>query len=90
MNFFRIDGRSGPNILRLDFLFHIYIVNCILIKKICYPKYNYMYYMYIIIIIIIIIICYTIYNIQYTYSIYYYYIIICHVEMIDRSKKRAR
>ena len=38
MDFFRIDGRSGPNILRLDFLFHIYIVNianCILIKKIC-------------------------------------------------------
>ena len=36
MDFFRIDGRSGPNILRLDFLFHIYIVNianCILIKK---------------------------------------------------------
>ena len=37
MDFFRIDGRCGPNILRLDFLFHIYIVNianCILIKKI--------------------------------------------------------
>ena len=36
MDFFRIDGRCGPNILRLDFLFHIYIVNianCILIKK---------------------------------------------------------
>ena len=36
MDFFRIDGRSGPNILRLDFLFHIYIVNianCILIKR---------------------------------------------------------
>ena len=37
MDFFRIDGRTGPNILRLDFIFHIYIVNianCILIKKI--------------------------------------------------------
>ena len=36
MDFFWIDGRNGPNILRLDFLFHIYIVdiaNCILIKK---------------------------------------------------------
>ena len=38
MDFFKIRGRSGPNnnILRLDFLFHICIVNianCILIKK---------------------------------------------------------
>ena len=41
MDFFRIDGRSGPNILRLDFLLNIYIVNianCILIKKVVKVK----------------------------------------------------